>query len=75
MEFGKEVREALVAATRGKTWSAVEGIDWGAADYRNHTISQPEHCKYQFLAHTEGQYIDINVNLNSQLIVVGRTSL
>jgi hypothetical protein len=52
--FGSDIREALVNATSGKSWSAVEALHWGAPDFREHMVTMPDHCRYQFLAHTEG---------------------
>jgi len=54
-QFGREVREALLNETKGKSWSAVEGISWGAVDFKLHSVAMSDHCKYQYLAHTEGQ--------------------
>jgi len=54
VSFGAELRESLVNASIGKPWSAVEGLEWLAEDFKDHMVTMPDHCKYQFLAHTEG---------------------
>ena len=55
--FGREIRESLVNASMGKSWSAVEGLEWLAPDFKDHMVTMPDHCKYQFLVHTEGSCV------------------
>jgi Glycosyl transferase family 90 len=53
------LREELINATRGKSWSDVQEIVWlnmtimapGSAEL---SLTMPEHCKYQYVIHTEG---------------------
>lgn len=53
------LREYLVNATAGKSWSDIQAIEWfnmttmmpGHAEL---SITMPEHCAYQFVVHTEG---------------------
>ncbi|GAA94186.1 uncharacterized protein L969DRAFT_72770 [Mixia osmundae IAM 14324] len=46
-------RKQLVEQARGREWSDVESLLW-AEPSRNKAISMPDHCRYAFLAQTEG---------------------
>jgi hypothetical protein len=52
--FGSKIRGALVKASAGRSWSAVEALEWLAPDFKDHAVTMPDHCGYQFVAHTEG---------------------
>lgn len=54
VKFGAEIREALINASEGKSWSAVESLDWLAPDFRDHMLTMQDHCRYKFVAQTEG---------------------
>jgi hypothetical protein len=51
-----KVREDLLNVTEGKDWSAVRVIDWAtdAKAATHNAITMDEHCRYKFIAHTEG---------------------
>ncbi|KAK8090621.1 hypothetical protein PG994_000126 [Apiospora phragmitis] len=46
-----ELRRALVKAAAGKSWSDVKPIDWHD---RKDLLAMQDFCKYQYVAHTEG---------------------
>ncbi|KAK6819593.1 hypothetical protein PG990_010090 [Apiospora arundinis] len=46
-----DLRRALVKAAEGKSWNDVKPIDWHD---RKDVLSMQDFCKYQFVAHTEG---------------------
>ena len=47
-----EQRKALMTATEGKNWSDVEAVKWEPGQT---FIPIADHCKYQFVIHTEGK--------------------
>lgn len=47
-----EVREALIAATRNKSWADVEEVDWKAG---TNVMRTEDFCRYAFVVHTEGR--------------------
>lgn len=54
----KEIRGELIKATREKEWADVEEINWKSrirASDKSPAVPIKEHCKYQFLMHTEGK--------------------
>ncbi|KAL4892578.1 glycosyl transferase family 90-domain-containing protein [Aspergillus ambiguus] len=51
-----EVREKLLEHAQGRSWASVRAIDWGDEnDIRSNLLPMEEHCRYMFLAHTEGR--------------------
>lgn len=49
-------RKSLVNVSAGQTWSDVQTIDWkNKTDLESKWISMEDHCKYMFLAQTEGK--------------------
>lgn len=52
--FGSETRGALVNVSAGQPWSAVEELRWHDADFADHMVTMHDHCRYKFLAQTEG---------------------
>lgn len=50
-----EVRGGLEGATANKMWGDTIAIDFESADSRQHLLQIEEHCKYMFVAHTEGE--------------------
>ncbi|TWU70633.1 hypothetical protein ED733_001181 [Metarhizium rileyi] len=75
-------REELIKVTEKKDWADVRAIVWaGISDLisedQTKALSMPEHCKYQFVIHTEGhsysgrgKYLQ---NCNSVVIMHKRT--
>ncbi|KAH7396181.1 glycosyl transferase family 90-domain-containing protein [Pyrenochaeta sp. MPI-SDFR-AT-0127] len=58
LKTNKEIRGALLEATKGKEWADVEEVTWKNRDHvsdKSTALSITEHCKYQFLVHTEGR--------------------
>ncbi|KAF1835573.1 hypothetical protein BDW02DRAFT_567897 [Decorospora gaudefroyi] len=58
VKTNKELRGALMKVTRGKPWADVEQITWKSRkDVSDGSAALPiaDHCKYQFLIHTEGR--------------------
>ena len=52
-----DLRKKLVEITEGKKWADVKAIDWGQKDSLDKDgISIPEHCAYQYVLHTEGEF-------------------
>ncbi|CAI6339598.1 unnamed protein product [Periconia digitata] len=54
------VRSKLLKATRGKKWADVQEVKWKnrtdvAAGSASSAMSMVDHCKHQFLIHTEGR--------------------
>ena len=54
-----DLREDLIKATKGKAWSDVEEITWVnlttmAPGMEELSISMSDHCRYQYVLHTEG---------------------
>jgi hypothetical protein len=51
-----EVREQLLAASEGKDWADVRILNWeDEGQGKSHNVlSMDEHCRYKFVAHTEG---------------------
>jgi hypothetical protein len=58
VKTNKEVRGALMRVTRGKSWADVNEVTWKSrVDVTAGSAALPitDHCKYQFLIHTEGK--------------------
>ncbi|KAJ5485676.1 hypothetical protein N7539_005664 [Penicillium diatomitis] len=50
------VRGRLLKSTQGKSWASVRVIDWDDEnDIRFNLLPIEDHCRYMFLAHTEGR--------------------
>lgn len=54
-------REELIKVTQDKEWADVRPVVWaGASDLVSEdqakALSMPDHCKYQFVIHTEGKF-------------------
>ncbi|RAL13477.1 DUF821 domain protein [Aspergillus homomorphus CBS 101889] len=47
------IRGTLLKATQGKSWASVRVLDWDNPD--GHFLPLEDHCRYMFLAHTEGR--------------------
>ncbi|KAB2580669.1 KDEL motif-containing protein 2 [Lasiodiplodia theobromae] len=45
------LRQALMDASDGKSWSDVKAIDWRT---RSNVLAMKDFCNYQYVAHTEG---------------------
>jgi len=53
--MGLPLRERLLEVTAGQPWADVKALRWRDNDsMANDLKSMPEHCEYQYLAHTEG---------------------
>ncbi|PKY07178.1 hypothetical protein P168DRAFT_324613 [Aspergillus campestris IBT 28561] len=51
-----EIRGKLLKAVQGQSWGSVRVIDWDEEnDVRFNLLPMEEHCRYMFLAHTEGR--------------------
>lgn len=51
-----EIRGKLLKAVQGQSWASVRVIDWDEeSDVRFNLLPMEEHCRYMFLAHTEGR--------------------
>jgi hypothetical protein len=60
VKTNKEVRGALMKVTRGKPWADVDEVTWKSmtqVNDKSKVLPIAEHCKYQFLIHTEGKMI------------------
>ena len=60
VKTNKEVRGALMKVTRGKSWADVNEVIWKsrmAVTAESNALPIMDHCKYQFLIHTEGKMI------------------
>lgn len=58
VKTNKELRGALMKASRGKSWADVDQVTWkNRAHVTSGSAALPitDHCKYQFLVHTEGK--------------------
>ncbi|KAI9004761.1 glycosyl transferase family 90-domain-containing protein [Gaertneriomyces semiglobifer] len=52
---GNEVRAKLMEVSKGKPWADIELLDWGDKSViQKKLFSMSDHCKYQYLIHTEG---------------------
>ncbi len=50
------LRGKLMEVTRSKDWADVGALDWGSKkDIAAHLLPMEDHCKYMFLAQTEGR--------------------
>jgi hypothetical protein len=50
------VRSKLLKASQGRSWASVRVIDWDDEnDIRYNLLPIEDHCRYMFLAHTEGR--------------------
>ncbi|KAI9874887.1 MAG: hypothetical protein M1830_009177 [Pleopsidium flavum] len=51
-----EIRGDFMEATKGKKWADVKALDWGSKeDIEANLLPMGDHCRYMFLAHTEGR--------------------
>jgi hypothetical protein len=51
-----ELRNGLIDATKNKYWASVRAVDWGdSKSVAENVIPIEDHCRYMFLAHTEGR--------------------
>ncbi|KAI1252836.1 hypothetical protein MGN70_005042 [Eutypa lata] len=66
-----EIRKSLLEASKDKSWSDIEEIRWDSG--LGHPVQMEEHCKWQFLIHTEGNSwsgrLRNLVNCNSAIII------
>ncbi|RYP79588.1 hypothetical protein DL769_002898 [Monosporascus sp. CRB-8-3] len=66
-----EVRKRLIEVSKDKPWSDIEEIRWDSG--LGHPVQMEEHCKWQFLVHTEGNSwsgrLRNLVNCNSAIII------
>ncbi|KAI9884598.1 MAG: hypothetical protein M1823_003618 [Watsoniomyces obsoletus] len=50
------IREKLMQVTEGKSWADVKALDWGNQDdIKANLLPMEDHCRYMFLAQTEGR--------------------
>ncbi|KAI9812168.1 MAG: hypothetical protein M1827_004834 [Pycnora praestabilis] len=55
VQTAPKLRGAFVDATKNKPWADVKALDWASKDdIKSNLLPMEEHCKYMFLAHTEG---------------------
>jgi len=53
---GQNVRSHLIEAAKGQPWGDVQSIDWqNKTDVEEKRISMEDHCRYMFVAQTEGK--------------------
>ncbi|KUL89795.1 hypothetical protein ZTR_00463 [Talaromyces verruculosus] len=51
-----ELRNGLIDATKNKFWASVRVVDWGnEKSVEENVVPIEDHCRYMFLAHTEGR--------------------
>ncbi|EAW14241.1 DUF821 domain protein [Aspergillus clavatus NRRL 1] len=51
-----EIRGKLLKAAQGRSWASIRVIDWdNENDIRYNLLPMEDHCRYMFLAHTEGR--------------------
>lgn len=51
-----EIRGQLLDTTRGKSWASVRELNWDdETNIRTYLLPMEEHCRYMFLAQTEGR--------------------
>ncbi|KKK19010.1 hypothetical protein ARAM_001475 [Aspergillus rambellii] len=54
-----QIRGKLVDAAKGKSWASIREINWDGNDddddVQRNLLPMEEHCRYMFLAHTEGR--------------------
>ena len=51
-----QIRGDLMQATAGKSWASVHALHWSdESNLRDNLMPMEDHCKYMFLAHTEGR--------------------
>lgn len=51
-----EIRSKLIKTAVGQSWASIKVIDWDDEnDIRFNLLPMEDHCKYMFLAHTEGR--------------------
>lgn len=51
-----DIRGKFVEVTEGKKWADVKALDWGnKEDIKSNLLPLEDHCKYMFVAHTEGR--------------------
>ena len=51
-----EIRSKLLKTAVGQSWASIKVIDWDDEnDVRFNLLPMEDHCKYMFLAHTEGR--------------------
>ena len=57
-----QIRGSLVNETIGKPWADVEEIHWGDPENeRQFLVPITDHCRWMFLAHTEGRTADVTI--------------
>ncbi|RPA82257.1 hypothetical protein BJ508DRAFT_414288 [Ascobolus immersus RN42] len=53
--MGLQVRKDLLKYAEGKPWSDIKVLDWrNKKTIKTELLSMSDHCKYQYLIHTEG---------------------
>lgn len=53
--MGLKIRNDLLEASKDKPWSDIKTLDWKNKDtIKSELLSMSDHCKYQYLIHTEG---------------------
>ncbi|KAF9886562.1 hypothetical protein FE257_011334 [Aspergillus nanangensis] len=51
-----DIRGSLLTHTQGRSWASVLAIDWGdAQNLQFNFLPMEDHCRYMFVAHTEGR--------------------
>lgn len=53
--MGPAIRDKLLEVTAGQSWADVKALSWSDPDSKAHDYkTMPEHCKYRYVAQTEG---------------------
>lgn len=52
LSFAPKLRRALLDQARDQDWGDVKELNW---EVRNNYLTLEDHCKYQFIAHAEGE--------------------
>lgn len=58
VKTNKDLRGALISNAKGKPWADVDEVSWksrSAVTAGSPALPIVDHCKYQFLVHTEGK--------------------
>jgi Glycosyl transferase family 90 len=56
LNTASELRNGLVDATKNKYWASVRVVDWAdSKSVTENVLPIEDHCRYMFLAHTEGR--------------------
>lgn len=55
-------RKELINVAKGKQWADIKAIEWSGNRLKSGSdvakaLSMPEHCQYQFVLQTEGQWL------------------